>query len=338
MVPRPILSAGGLFPVRLRSPEVMGTPLADTYLSSVTCQYVRALLELAMEDRFSDLDGWVFAASCDHLRRLADNLLHVAPPNFLHVLDVPHRVGEEAITWLADELRNLCVKMEHQFGVDLSDEALTKAIWRENEVLSRLERIGRLRRDDPPALFGTDFHRLLAAWQVTPPAWFANTLGSLENALDSSTDRPPARARLMVCGSQIDQPRWIEVVESVGTVIVADRFCFGSIPGLEPWPVGVDPIRSMAEWLLVGSACPRMMERFDSRLERIQQVVREYRVDGVVVQSLKFCDLWGIELAALTRALRELGIPVLRLEREYGGGGEGQLRTRVQAFLESMGR
>jgi len=81
-----------------------------------------------------------------------------------------------------------------------------------------------------------------------------------------------------------------------------------------------------------------MMEDFDRRLKTIIDTVKEYRVDGVVIQIIKFCDLWGVDSMPLVSALRKEGIPVLKLEREYSLGGEGQLRTRVQAFIESMGK
>jgi len=52
---------------------------------------------------------------------------------------------------------------------------------------------------------------------------------------------------------------------------------------------------------------------------------------------MKFCDCWGIEANVFLNNLREEGFPVLRLEREYALGGVGQVKTRIQAFLESMG-
>ena len=80
------------------------------------------------------------------------------------------------------------------------------------------------------------------------------------------------------------------------------------------------------------------MEAFDRRVEAVVRMVRDFRVDGVILQSMKFCDIWGVESSPLTSVLRDEGIPVLRLEREYAPSGEGQVRTRVQAFLESMGK
>jgi benzoyl-CoA reductase/2-hydroxyglutaryl-CoA dehydratase subunit BcrC/BadD/HgdB len=81
-----------------------------------------------------------------------------------------------------------------------------------------------------------------------------------------------------------------------------------------------------------------MMPDFDKRIQTIVNAVREYKVDGVVIEIIKFCDLWGVDSAPMVKALRDMGIPVLKLEREYRQGGEGQLSTRIQAFIESMGK
>jgi benzoyl-CoA reductase/2-hydroxyglutaryl-CoA dehydratase subunit BcrC/BadD/HgdB len=119
---------------------------------------------------------------------------------------------------------------------------------------------------------------------------------------------------------------------------VADLFCTGSIPGFAPVETNGDPIKTLAEHTFKKTLCPRMMEDFDRRLKTIIDAVREYQVDGVVIEIIKFCDLWGVDSMPMVNALRKEGIPVLKLEREYSLGGEGQLRTRVQAFIESMGK
>ena len=83
-VPEPMISVAGLQPVRMRAPGVAGTPMADSYLSSVSCPYIRSLLEFALEERYDFLDGWVFTASCDHLRRLYDKSLILEEINDFH--------------------------------------------------------------------------------------------------------------------------------------------------------------------------------------------------------------------------------------------------------------
>ena len=119
---------------------------------------------------------------------------------------------------------------------------------------------------------------------------------------------------------------------------MADRYCTGSFPWLEEIPENGKPLESIARHILEKNRCPRMMEEFEGRVEYILKIARDYSADGIIIESIKFCDTWGVESGMLTTALRDSGIPVLRLEREYRTGGEGQIRTRVQAFIESMGK
>jgi len=338
-VPRPILAVPGLQPVHLRATNVVGTPLADTYLSSVLCPYTRSLLEVAMEGGFDHLDGWVFTAGCDHLRRLYDNLDYLVPPPFNHILDLPHRETPAAVEWFTEELRLLASALQDAFGVDLSDQALLESIDRHNRQLATLRAIGELRRRESPPMTGADFHRLLMACGLAPSALLQEPLeqllGDLEGRQDGHTSH---RARVMVVGSQLDDPSYLALIESMGALVVADRFCMGSIPELDPIEVTGDPLRGLAHHSLHRKGCPRMMEAFAQRVHLIIDSARRYRVHGIILEVMKFCDTWGVESSPLVEVLRQEGFPVLRLEREYALTGEGQLRTRVQAFLESMGR
>jgi benzoyl-CoA reductase/2-hydroxyglutaryl-CoA dehydratase subunit BcrC/BadD/HgdB len=145
------------------------------------------------------------------------------------------------------------------------------------------------------------------------------------------------RARLMVMGAKLDNPAYIRTIESQGALVVADRFCPGALPNaLEPIQVAGDPYYNLAEHYLRHTVCARMMEKRDERIAQILKLIEEYRVDGVIIEVLKFCDIWNIDTITVLEALRQAGIPVMRLEREYQPSGEGQLITRTQAFLESI--
>ncbi len=337
-VPEPLISVDGLLPVRVRAPGVAGTPMADTYMSAVTCSYTRSLLEFAMQGSFDHLDGWVFTASCDHLRRLYDNLAYLIDPPFRHIIDLPHKTGDQALAWYVEDLRQLAGALSSHFGVDTGPEALRAAIERHNESLALVRAIGDLRRRDRPPLTGADFHTILVACASAPRETLTEELGEFGRTLTESRGIDDYRARLLLVGSQLDDPGAIEVIESVGGLVVADRFCSGSIPGLEPIPADGDPLRALAEHSLRKISCPRMMEDFEARLEAVLRAAGDYRADGIVIETMKFCDTWGVESGLLASALRRAGMPVLRLEREYALSGEGQVRTRVQAFLESMGK
>ncbi len=338
LVPAALLSLPPLFPLRMRAPGVSGTEMGDIYMSNLTCSYTRSLMELAMDFRYDFLGGWVHAASCDHLRRLNDNLEYLGIPAFSHILDVPHRRGDVALQWLVDELARLLEKLREQFDVDISEASLCRAVEEYNDFLGLLAAVGDLRKEAAPRLTGSEFHKLMLAAQSSPPDLVRGKIVDYKNKLEGQPGRSDYRARLMVVGGQLDDPAYLETIESAGALVVADRFCTGSIPGTTPIPVDRPSLlRAVAEHTLQTPSCPRMMEDFDARLQQILSAAEEYRVDGIIVEFIKFCDTWGVETAALVPALRQAGHRVLCLEREYSGTGAGQLQTRVQAFLESMG-
>jgi benzoyl-CoA reductase/2-hydroxyglutaryl-CoA dehydratase subunit BcrC/BadD/HgdB len=336
LIPEPMLSVGGLFPLRLRAPGVSGTETADIYLSSVICSYTRSLLELALDGRYDFLKGWVFAASCDHLRRLYDNLGYLNKPEFNFILDVPHKNNEAALKWLEKELEKLKIAISSHFNIDMSDDAISEAIIENNTILAQLRSIGEMRKEPRPLFTGTEFHRLMMAMQAAPKKLLKDIPGRFVDAAIKRGGTGNFRARLMITGGELDDPAYTAIVEAMGGRVVADRYCTGSFPGLEPIPEKGKPISSIASYILEKNRCPRMMEELDKRAEYIINIAREYSADGIVIQSIKFCDTWGVESSLLTSALRDAGIPVLRLEREYRTAGEGQLRTRIQAFIESM--
>ncbi|MBW2527771.1 MAG: 2-hydroxyacyl-CoA dehydratase [Deltaproteobacteria bacterium] len=337
-VPEPLLSVDGLVPVRVRARGSAATPLADTYLSSVVCPYVRALLESVLDGAQRRLAGWVLAASCDHLRRLVDNLEYLEQPAFLHVLDVPHKSDDLAVEFYAAELGRLAERLAEAFDVDLSTEAVQRAIAAHNEHLEIIRCLYELRFRDPPALSGADLHRVLVACSLAPKDRLREPLRELCRRLERSPAVEPPRARLLVVGSQVDDPGYLRVIESQGAVVVADRFCCMSLPLAEPIAITAQPIRELARHHLRQTSCPRMMDSADDRLDEVARWAELSHADGIVLAPMKFCDLWGVESSLLGDALRERGFPVLRLEREYALSGEGQTRTRVQAFIESMGK
>ncbi|MFC1474449.1 2-hydroxyacyl-CoA dehydratase subunit D [bacterium] len=337
-VPEPIIGVEGLVPVRLRAPGVSGTPMADTYLSSVICSYTRSLLEFALDGMFSGLDGWAFTASCDHLRRLYDNLEYLEKPEFNFIIDLPHKTGDDALDWYVEELASMARAISEHFDVDTGPDALRGAIEKHNKYIEVMRGIGNLRRRENPPITGTEFHTLTAALAASPAYLLLEKLSALRTELEGAVGPGDHRARLMLVGSQMDDPRYIGIIESQGGLVVADRCCVGSIPGLEPIEINGDPLRSLAAHYLGKTPCPRMMDEFGRRVDDTLRAARDFNVDGIVVETMKFCDCWGVESSLLVSALREAGYPVLRVEREYSLTGEGQLRTRIQAFIESMGK
>jgi benzoyl-CoA reductase/2-hydroxyglutaryl-CoA dehydratase subunit BcrC/BadD/HgdB len=337
-IPEVMLSTGNLFPFRIRAQGVNGTEMADIYLTNMVCLYTRSILELAMDDQYHFLGGWVLAATCNQMHRLYDNLVYLIESDFIHILDVPHKTGDEALKWYVDELYRLKERIEIQFGTDLSDRSLSEAIHRYNDFQYLMKSIDTFRLQENPPLSGTDYHRLVTATTVSPKDLIYHKVIQYR---DSLADRNPIneyRARLMIVGGQMDDPEFIRCIESTGALVVADRMCTGSLTGFDIIHTDNEPLYDIAAHYLRKVSCPRMMEDFRNRMAAIVETAREYNVDGVIIHHIKFCDIWGIESRILSSRLRKSNIPVLCLDREYVMAGEGQIRTRVQAFLESMGK
>ena len=123
--------------------------------------------------------------------------------------------------------------------------------------------------------------------------------------------------------------------------MVADRFCFGALPGREVIPLNdsEDIVTQVCRHYMYISACARYMnrEKIEERRAYVDKLAREYHADGIIYEQMKFCDYWAYERMVGTHVLREeYGYPVLSVDRPYAVGSSGQLRTRVQAFVESI--
>ena len=340
-VPRPLLSVGKAFPVRMRAPQLQSTELADFYMSSVICTYSRALLETALTDGFDFLNGIIFAASCQHIIKCGHNMeikqVNADKENFfIQMLDAPQKAGEPQIKQFAHNLKQVAAKISEKFSIDMSNEALRQAVKEHNQFNSHLQEISDLRMDAQPQIAGSEFQKLLIAAQVAPQDLMLPELLELKAALKKRKGESDYRARLLVVGSILDNPQYIELIEAQGAMVVADRYCFGSFPGLEIIPEDGDVYDNLARHYLQTCECPRMVGNWQTRNEKILQRVKQFNVDGVLIENMKFCDWWGYEILTLEKALQEAGIPVVRIEREYAFGAEGQFKTRVQAFIESI--
>ena len=149
------------------------------------------------------------------------------------------------------------------------------------------------------------------------------------------------RVRVAVVGSEIDDPNLIRLIESCGALVVADRFCYGSFPGRQEIALSEqeDALTQVCRWYLQNTECPRQsaLHRVKYRNDHVAQLVRDFRADGAIYEQMKFCTYWSYERVIANQIMpRDYGIQVLSIDRPYIVGQSGQLRTRVQAFVESI--
>ncbi|MBA7552700.1 hypothetical protein ES705_45270 [subsurface metagenome] len=79
------------------------------------------------------------------------------------------------------------------------------------------------------------------------------------------------------------------------------------------------------------------MADLESRFGYLKNYAKEWNVNGVIIQALRYCDVHGYEVPGLKDYLDNISLPNIYLEHDYSEAALAPLRTRVQAFLEVIG-
>lgn len=341
-VPAEIIAAAGMLPFRLRAVEVESTSIGDTYFGPVVCSFPKALLQMAGEGKYNFLDGALVCNGCDTMRRLdecwrkaGEDFKGIVPALF-HYYSAPHKVEDYSIKWFADEARQFIKALEGKFAVKITDEALREEIRKYNHSRSLLEKLDNLRISDAAPISGEDAIAIAIAGTAMPVSEFNSLLEQIIAGLEGKNEGLPGK-RLMLVGSIIDDLDLLRAIEEEGAVIVADTLCFGSRSHVEMVDEKGDPIEALARRYLEAVLCPRMFGGYKKRFKYLIDRARKAKVDGVILQNVRFCDLHGSENGIFERDLEAAGIPCTRMEREYGPlGDEGRIKMRVDAFLERI--
>lgn len=339
-VPEEMIMAAGMVPYRMRAVGSTKTTLGDTWFTSFNCSFVRHLMDVALEGGFGFLDGVVFMNACDHIRRMYDNWKAALDhPSFIHFVAVPRKKGDGALEWYREELEIFKKAMEDHYQVAITDQALKDAIRTSNQARSLLKRVYDLRKDDSPPITGAETLSVIMAGTALPREDFVGMLDELLEELPGREVYEKDAPRLMIQSGCLEEIEHLELIEGQGVAVVDDSLCFGRrYFDTEVDEAMDDPIQALAERYMNHLSCPRISDDWRRRLDHLGDSVKDYRLDGLICERLKFCDLWGGEAFIMRTDSKKSGLPTLYLERELYGGGEGQIKTRVQAFLERIGK
>jgi len=348
LIPEPLLNLPGCFSVRLRAPRTGSIEMGTYYMTSIMCEACRAILERAIEGGYQFLDCMLTPDSCAQMNRCVENIEHLnlcgKEGFFVTYADVPMKSDETALRHYARQMRQYVLEpLEKRFGIATDHKALQEAVALHNRVSRLLQAIGDFRMEENPRISGYEFAVLCLATYCCPKPQLIPILEETLEELQSRQpdQRSPYRARVVLAGSEIDDPELIRRIEEAGALVVADRFCLGSFPGREEIRLREDEdvLTGICRHYMESGQCPRFMdtEKIRERHVYMDRLARRFHADGIIYQQIKFCDYWGYERAYASRVTREeYGYPVLSIDRPYAVGNAGQLRTRVQAFVESM--
>ena len=349
-VPEPLLNLPGAFSVRLRAPRTGSMEMGTYYLTSFLCEYSRALLERAIEGGYNFTDCVITPDGCTMMNRCVENMELLKtmgkdnPKYFFDYMEIPMKADDNGLNLYKVQCTNHILKpLSEKYGIDISDEAIRKAVAEHNRMCELIRAIGEFRKDDCPRITGYEFAVLTLATYSAPKSVI---IPYLEETLEEIKTREPEpagtyRARLEVVGSEIDDIDFIRLIEDTGAYVCADRYCYGSLPDRDPIVLteDEDALTQICRQYMYRGQCPRYMNtaKMDERRTYVKQLAEDYKADGIIYQQIKFCDPWAYERMLGSHILRDdFGYPVLSVDRPYNIASSGQMRTRVQAFVESV--
>ncbi len=351
-IPELLLDVEGCFGVRLRAPRCTNPDLATYYMTNRSCPYSKSILERAFEGGYNFIDALLGQECCTTMNRMEQyfDYCKLIPKEkfFISFIDMPLKKTEWHAGYFRRQIEQKIIEpLERVYGVDFSEEKLLAAIEQHNEVCRIISEIGDMRKLPNPPVTGYEFHVIQLVSLTCPKDLILPYLRETLEEIKQREPEPrfPFRARVMVAGSEIDDPDFTKLLESCGAYVVADRYCFGSIPGREEIIVrpGEDVLQAIADHYIQTNQCPRAMgpENVVARKQFLYKIAQEYGAEGVIVENMKFCEYWGYERAQAAQWMRDGfslpgTLPVCQIEKDYTNAATGQLRTRFQAFVESL--
>ncbi|MBE6465641.1 double-cubane-cluster-containing anaerobic reductase [Denitrobacterium detoxificans] len=322
-------------------------PEGEKHLPADVCPLIKASLGARLGKTcpfFRIVDQIVGETTCDGKKKMYEIMAKDVP---MHIMELPHMKRDVDVARFAQEIALFAKNVEEVTGNELTAEKLAAAIDIINNRRKALARVYETRKDpDTIPISGTDALLMMQIAFFDDPvrcAEMANKLADeLEQRLvDKVSVFPAGTKRILLTGTPLAIPNWKlhHIIETSGAAIVCEENCTGtkfftnlvddSATTLE------DQFQALAErYMKINCACFTPNE---ARIQEVIQLAKDYHVDGVINQNLKFCTTFKVEAPALEDALEEAGIPVLNIETDYTDNDAEQLRTRIGAFVEMLG-
>jgi benzoyl-CoA reductase/2-hydroxyglutaryl-CoA dehydratase subunit BcrC/BadD/HgdB len=346
--PMEIINAAGLHNVILCGFNHEPIALAETELPANLCPLVKSSYGHVLGKTcpfafFSDLV--VGETTCDGKKKMYEMLAELKDTHIIHLPNMPdHERGLES--WVM-ELEHFKKVLEEKFGVAVTEENLRKSIADTNEDRRLIQQIYELGKLNPPAIKGVDMRNVMTANYFVLDKKKKKQM--MRDLIDESlkayhADRGPyprdARPpRVMISGAGLDgvMDKTVGAIERAGGAVVCYEGCSGIVAmrRLIDEDPDKDPLLSLGEkYLDVPCA---VMSPNRRRMEHLDAMLDEFAIDGVISVTLHSCNPFDIESRSIGQVCQKKEVPFMHLRTDYTPGDEGQLNTRIEAFLEMLG-
>ena len=345
-VPEEVVLAANATLVGLCSGADFAMEEVEKFLPRNTCALIKSMFGFKLGQvcpYLESADMIVGENTCDGKKKAYESLNNLVEN--LYVMDLPQVKSDQGRALLKAEYDRFRKAVEALTGVSITAESLKQAIQTVNAKRAAIHRLSSLRQADPAPISGLDALLANQVFFYDNPARFTESVNKICDELEERIKEkkgsfPEKTPRILVSGCPQAVPNWKLpwIVETSGAVIVGEESCVGERGTRNLTDDSGETVEKMTEAIVdryfqVDCA---IFTPNPQRLEHIQEMVNTYKVDGVIHYGLQFCQPYLMESIPVEKALEEKNIPCLRIETDYSTEDVGQLKTRVEAFVEQL--
>ncbi|MGE5628477.1 MAG: double-cubane-cluster-containing anaerobic reductase [Solirubrobacterales bacterium] len=341
-VPDEVILAADAIGVGLCAGSQFWVPDGETVLPRNLCPLIKAFMGAKVGGTcpyFNSCDLVIGETTCDGKKKAWEILEEYVP---VHVMDLPQMKKAKDYKMWEGEIKLLIEEVEKITGNKITVENLKEGIRTANAKRKALKRLYDFRKYKPSPISGLDCLLISQIAFYDNPHRFTEMLNKLCDELDERVKNLPEdnRKRLIITGTPMAVPNWKlhSIIESLDAQIVAEETCTGTRyfenEVSEEGDTIEDLIKNLADrYLKINCAC---FTPNNGRLEDLIRYADEYHADGIIDANLSFCHTYAIEHGAIEKGLKEKNIPTMHIETDYASEDSGQIKTRVEAFLEML--
>jgi benzoyl-CoA reductase subunit C len=348
-IPLEMLTALDLIPYQTCGDIMEPVTEADRGLPGSFCPMMRSCLDCALKGKNDFLDGMVTIHSCDPQEKTARVWESYTAYPYFHFIDTPISVRPEALEYFKSQLNDFKITLEAFAGKQLSTEKLEAAIKSHNQQRGLVRELFELTKPSPPRISGTEIVQVLKALTGITVVEGNELLTEVISEVKDRTDGPEKKSvRLLIWSSILDNADIMQVFETRANVVMSE-----SCGGIRAYRAGVklntDPLEGLADYYLNEITCARTFRQatlgetrkdygrdLQSRFGYLKGIIKEWKINGVIMLLVRYCDPFAFEMPSLKDYLDGLRVPNTYIEYDYTTGALAPLRTRVEAFTETI--
>lgn len=306
----------------------------------IKSSYGHAVTDTCPYIYFSDI--LIAETTCDGKKKMYEELGKIKD---LHLMHLPNaKAGEFAYNLWKSELIRLKESLEDKFNIEITDENLRGAIKSKNEERRLIKEVHELSKMTPPPLNGFELHTILYNTgfkfdREDMKKELRDVINNIKTRYENG-ERPISedKPRILITGCPIGgvAEKIIKTIEESGAVVVALDNCMGLKPNYELVDETNDDLIDALARKYIDIPCSCMSGN-NGRVEMINELIDDYKIDGVIDVVLQACHTFNIESYKIKEFVtKEKNIPFMSIETDYSKGDTEQIRTRFEAFVEMI--